>query len=333
MSKPDPDRNEPRVDLRQGALSAAPRPRVDAGPTVQKSIPPLAWAAIGLLGVIWGGSFLSNVVILRDMGVMTTVAMRVTLASLALWAYVLAVGLAVPRGLRVWVDFAVMGFLNVALPFTLIVYAQVHVPSGLASILNAATAIFGVLVAALVFADERLTGQKAIGVALGFAGVATVIGPQALTRFDPTSLAQLALIVSSVSYGFGGAWARARLTGHRPQVAAAGMLTMSAAMLIPLAIWGEGVPDFDYRAATWVAMAYLSLIATAGAFLMYYRVMPVVGAGNMSLVTLLVSPVAILIGAVVLNETLEPRAYFGFAALAAGLLVIDGRILRIFRRV
>ncbi len=300
---------------------------------MQKSIPPLAWAAIGLLGLIWGGSFLSNVILLRELGVLTTVAARVTLAALALWVYVGLARLPVPRGLRAWRDFAVMGFLNVALPFSLIVWAQVHVASGLASILNAATAIFGVLVAALVFADERLTGQKAAGVALGFAGVATVIGLDALTRFDPSSLAQLALITAAVSYGFGGAWARARLTGYRPQVAAAAMLTMSAVMMVPYALWVEGPPTLDYPAQTWAAMAYLSLFATAGAFLLYYRVMPVVGAGNMSLVTLLVSPVAIVLGAVFLGETLDPRAYLGFALLAAGLMVIDGRVLRVFRRV
>lgn len=334
MPSPDlPDEDGLPADLRQGALSAAPRPRVGQNGAVQKSIPPLAWAVIGLLAVIWGGSFLSNAFILRDLGVVTTVAARVTLAAAALWAYVLAVRLPVPVTWRAWGDFAVMGFLNVALPFTLIVFAQVHVPSGLASILNAATAIFGVLVAALVFADERLTGRKAIGVGLGFAGVATVIGPAALLRFDPTSLAQLALIASSLSYGFGGAWARARLTGYRPQVAAASMLTMAAAMLIPVALLQDGVPTLDYAATTWGALAYLSLIATAGAFLLYYRVMPVVGAGNMSLVTLLVSPVAIVLGAVVLGETLDPRAYLGFAALAAGLMVIDGRVLRLLRRV
>jgi drug/metabolite transporter (DMT)-like permease len=224
----------------------------------------LAWAGIGLLGLIWGGSFLSNVVLLREMGVLTTVAARVTLAAIALWAYVVAAGLSVPRGLRAWRDFAVMGLLNVAFPFTMIVWAQVHVPSGLASILNASTAIFGVLVAALVFADERLTGQKAAGVALGFTGVATVIGLEAVTRFDPTSLAQIALIASSLSYGFGGAWARARLTGYRPQVAAAAMLTMAALMMVPYAALVEGVPTMAYAVQTWAALAYLSLIATAG---------------------------------------------------------------------
>lgn len=334
MSQPEPGSDHGADDdLRQGALSAAPRPRLGSGRPVQKSIPPLAWAGIALLGLIWGGSFLSNVILLREIGVLTTVAARVLLASLALWVYVALAGLPVPGSLRAWRDFAVMGLFNVALPFSLIVFAQVHVASGLASILNAATAIFGVLVAALVFADERLTGQKAAGVALGFAGVATVIGPQALTRFDPTSLAQLALIVASISYGFGGAWARARLTGHKPQVAAAGMLTMAAVIMIPYALWVEGVPTFAYLAATWGAMAYLSLFATAGAFLMYYRIMPVVGAGNMSLVTLLVSPVAIVLGAVFLGETLDPRAYLGFALLAAGLMVIDGRVLQVFRRV
>ena len=318
--------------IRQGSLSGAPRPTRPSPPD-QKSIPPWAWGGIGLLGVIWGGSFLSNVLLLRELGVVTTVAGRVTFAAVALWIYVLLRGYPLPLSLRAWRDFTIMGFLNVALPFSLIVWAQQFVASGLASILNAATAITGVLVAAIFFADERLTARKMIGVALGFLGVAVAIGADALLNFDLSSKGQIALLCASLSYGFGGAWARSRLTGYRPEVAAAAMLTGAMALLIPYALVAEGIPPTQLTPTTWAAMAYLSLIATAGAFLLYYRTMPVVGAGNQSLVTLLVSPVAIVIGAVVLDETLAPRAYGGFALLALGLLVIDGRILARFKRV
>ena len=314
--------------IRQGSLSAAPRP---AAPE-QKSIPPLAWAGIAFLGIIWGGSFLSNALLLRELGVLTTVAERVTLAAFALWVYVIAARLPVPRSLTVWRDFTIMGVLNVALPFSLIVWAQQFVASGLASIINAGTAIFGVLIAAIVFADERLTARKATGVLLGFTGVATAIGLDALLAFDLSSKGQIALIGATISYGFGGAFARARLTSFKPEVAAAGMLTGSAALMVPYALIVEGAPPFAMSLTTWAAMAYLSLIATSGAFLLYYRTMPIVGAGNQSLVTLLVSPVAIVIGALVLDESLPTRAYAGFALLALGLLVIDGRILRLFKR-
>ncbi|NBR89218.1 MAG: DMT family transporter [Rhodobacteraceae bacterium] len=242
--------------IRQGSLSGAPRP---AAPE-QKSIPPLAWAGIGLLGLIWGGSFLSNALLLRELGVLTTVAERVTLAALALWVYVFAARLPVPRSLIAWRDFTIMGVLNVALPFSLIVWAQQFVASGLASIINAGTAIFGVLIAAIVFADERLTTRKATGVLLGFTGVATAIGLEALLAFDLSSKGQIALIGATISYGFGGAFARARLTGFKPEVAAAGMLTGSAALMVPYALIAEGAPPLAMSLTTWAALAYLGSI-------------------------------------------------------------------------
>lgn len=293
----------------------------------QKSISLQAWAELLLLGGIWGASFLSNAVILREMGFLSVVAFRVSGAALILWIYVLARRLVLPRDPWIWAGFALSGVLNTALPFALITWGQTHIPSGLASILNCSTAIFGVLIAALVFADERLTRRKLAGIALGFAGAITVIGPDAVTGLDLTALAQLALVGAAMCYAIGSAFNRARLSGLTPQVAAAGMLSGSTLFILPLAIWHDGLPSLDYAGQTWLAMVYLSVVATALAYLLYYRVLAMAGAGNVLLVTLLVAPVAILLGALVLDEALPLRAYAGFALLASGLVVIDGRIL------
>ena len=130
----------------------------------QKSISLQAWLLLLLLGGIWGASFLSNAVILREVGFASVVAFRVTGAAVILWVYVLLRRLALPRDPLIWASFVFAGVLNTALPFALITWGQTHIPSGLASILNCSTAIFGVLVAALVFADERLTRRKLAGV-------------------------------------------------------------------------------------------------------------------------------------------------------------------------
>ena len=297
----------------------------------QKSISLRAWAELLLLGGIWGASFLSNAVILREIGFLTVVAFRVAGAALILWLYVWLRGLPVPREARIWGAFALMGLLNNALPFMLITWGQQYIASGLTSILNASTAIFGVLVAALVFADERLTRAKLAGISLGFAGAAIVIGPDAIRGLDLTALAQLALIGSSLCYAIAGAFGRLRLSGLAPQVAAAGMLSGAALFMLPLAIWAEGMPRLAYSGLTWGAMTYLAVVATAAAYLLYYRVMAMAGAGNLLLVTLLVAPVAILLGAVFLDEALSLRAYAGFGLLALGLVVIDGRALRALR--
>jgi drug/metabolite transporter (DMT)-like permease len=295
--------------------------------TPQKSIPPRAWAELLLLATIWGGSFISNRLALNEVPVLTTVAFRVAGACILLWVYVRLRRLPVPRAPRIWLAFLVMGLLNNALPFTLITWGQLTIPSGLAAIVNASTAIFGVLVAALAFRDERLTARRLTGVLLGFAGVAVAIGLQALATLNLASLPQLALVAAAISYALAAVFARRMLGGLPPQVAAAGMLTGSSLLMLPTALWIDGPPVLTHGAQVWGALGYLAIIATAGAYLLYYRVLGMAGAGNLSLVTLLTAPVAIVMGALILNEALPLRAYAGFALIALGLLIIDGRLL------
>lgn len=295
--------------------------------TPQKTLSGRAWAELLLLALIWGGSFLSIRVALDQIGFVTVVAHRVFWAAMVLWAVVLLLRLPLPRSPRIWGAFLLMGLLNNVIPFSLMAWGQLHIETGLTSILNASTAIFGVLVAALVFSDERLSLRRAVGVGLGFAGVATAIGLDALARFDLRSLAQLAVLGGALSYAFAGAWARRTLSGLPPQVAAAGMLTGSALIMVPAAFWLEGVPGFDLAPRTLMAVVYYAVIATALAYLLYYRVLAMAGSGNLMLCTLLVAPVAIVLGALVLGEALRPQAYLGFALLALGLLILDGRVL------
>ncbi len=292
----------------------------------QKTLSGRAWAELLLLALIWGASFLSIRVALDEIGFVTVVAHRVVWAALVLWAVVLWRRLPLPHDPRVWAAFLVMGLLNNVLPFSLMAWGQLHIESGLTAILNAATAIFGVLVAAAVFADERLSMRRALGVSLGFLGVATAIGLDALARLDLRSLAQLAVLAGALSYALAGAWARATLGGLRPQVAAAGMLTASALVMLPAALWLEGLPRFDLAPRTLLAVGYYALAATALAYLLYYRVLAMAGSGNLLVCTLLIAPVAIVLGALVLGEALRPRAFLGFAILAVGLIVMDGRL-------
>lgn len=293
--------------------------------TAQKTMTTGAWVQMGLLACIWGGSFLSNRLAIDEAGVATVVALRVSGACAILWGYVLLRGLPVPRAPRLWAAFLIMGIVNNALPFSLITWGQLSIESGLAAILNASTAILGVLVAALAFRDERLTPAKALGVTVGFAGVVTVIGPASLRTFDVTSLAQLAVLAASLSYAISGAFARSVLGGLPPEVAAAGMLTGSSVVMLPAALIFDGLPEQAWSPAVWGGILYLAVVASALAYLIFYGLLRKVGAGNASLTTLLVAPVAILLGAVVLGEALPLRAYLGFALLALGLLIIDGR--------
>lgn len=293
---------------------------------LQKTLSPRAWAELGLLSLIWGGSFLSVHVALAEIGPLTAVAHRVGWASLILWGYVLVRRMALPRDLHVWAAFLGMGLLNNVIPFSLMAWGQLHIETGLTSILNAATAIFGVLAAAIFLADEQLSLRRLTGVCLGFLGVATAIGLSALADFNLRSLGQLAVLGGTISYALAGVWARKRLSGLTPQVAAMGMLTGSSLIMIPAAWWVEGPLTLSLSTQTWAAIAYYAIIATALAYLLYYRVLAMAGSGNLMLVTLTVAPVAIILGALVLGEALPLRAYAGFVILALGLLVISGKL-------
>ncbi len=294
--------------------------------TTQKSLSPRAWVDLLLLALLWGGSFLAIRIALDEVPVLTMVLHRTGWAALVLWGVVLALGLPLPRSGRTWVGFVVMGLLNNIIPFGLMGWGQLHIESGLTSILNAATAVFGVLIAAAVFPDERLTPRRLIGVALGFGGVILAIGLDSLLRFDLRSTAQLAVLAGAISYGLASSWARARLSDLPPLVAAAGMLTGSTLMLLPAVLLVDGVPSVNLAPATWAGIAYFALCSTALAYVLYYRIVASAGSGNLSLVTLLIPPIAIVLGALVRDETLHPSAFLGFALLALGLLVLNGTL-------
>lgn len=294
----------------------------------QTSVTPRIWAEMVLLALIWGASFLSIKVALTELPVLTLVALRVGLACAILWGYVLLRRLPLPRGARLWGAFLVMGLLNNVIPFALMSWGQQFIETGLTSIFNAGTAIFGVLVAAAIFPDEILTRRKAAGVALAFAGVCIAIGLDSVLSFDIRSLAQLAVIAGTISYAFAAAWARTTLTGLPPQVAAAGMLTGSTLVMIPLALTIDGWPSLPQHPETYAAIAWFAIAGTAFAYLLYYRVIAAAGSGNAMLVTLMIPPFAIVLGALVLGERLHPSAFAGLALLATGLLILDGRLFR-----
>ena len=291
--------------------------------STQKILTPRAWFELTLLGLIWGASFLSIRIALDEISVMTLVFHRVFWASLALWIYIWARRLPFPNSPRIWGAFLIMGLLNNVLPFSLMAWGQLYVETGLTSILNAATAIFGVLAAAMFFPDEGLSKYRLVGVLLGFVGVSVALGLRNFSTLNPSSLGQLAIVLGTVCYAGAAVWARKHLSALPPQIAAAGMLSASTLMMIPLMLVVDGMPSPSLTAETWLAIAYFAIIATAGAYLLYYRVLAQAGSGNLMLVTLVIPPVAIVLGALVRGETLSLNALSGFAILAIGLIILS----------
>jgi len=297
--------------------------------SIQKTMTASDWALLAILSIVWGGSFLFVGVAVRELPPLTIVALRVVTAASALLLTVRLMGVDLPRTRQVWFAFLGMSILNNVIPFTLIVWGQSHIASGLASILNATTPLFTVIVAHYLTEDERLTGQRFAGVIVGFAGVAVMIGAAAFASLDASILAQLAVLGAALSYGFSGVFGRRFKTmGIPPLATAAGQVTVSSAILLPAALivdrpWMLAVPS----TGAILSLAALGLVSTAFAYLIFFRLLARAGATNVGLVTFLIPVSAILLGVLVLGETLAMRHMAGMALIGAGLILIDGRLL------
>jgi drug/metabolite transporter (DMT)-like permease len=286
------------------------------------------WGLLVALSVLWGGSFFFVGVAVAELPTLSIVALRVALAAVALLLFMAASGIAIPSGAAAWRAFFGMGLLNNAVPFVLIVWGQAHIASGLASILNATTPLFTVIVAHWLTADEKLTPPRAAGVAIGFGGVVVMIGPAALQGLGADLLAQLACLAAALFYAFGGIYGRRfRRLGIAPLQTTFGQVAASSVLLVPLALladrpWMLPMPG----PATWAAMVGLAVVSTAFAYGLYFRILARAGATNVLLVTFLVPVSAILLGALILGERLQPRHFAGMALIGAGLAAIDGRL-------
>lgn len=289
---------------------------------------PTEWVLIAILSVLWGGSFLFVELALMALGPFTVVAVRVSLAALTLLVWLRIAGLTLPREPRAWLAFFVMGLLNNALPFSLITWGQGHIDAGLAAILNATTPFFTVLVAHALTSDERLSARKGFGIAIGFAGVVAMIGPEALGGLSGSILGQIAVVAASLSYAFAGVFGR-RFAAMPSAVAACGMLCGSSLVMIPTALALEGVPTALPPAGVLAALAALAVVSTAAGYLIYFRVLARAGATNLLLVTFLIPPSAVLMGWAVLDERLSGGQALGMAAILLGLAVLDGRLAKL----
>ena len=291
------------------------------------AIPPSAALMMAALATVWGGSFFLAEIALNHVPPLTITLHRVAWALPVLFLVIRLRGIAIPRSPRIWGAYLVMGALNNAIPFSLIFWGQTRIDSGLAAILNGTTAVFAAVVAGLVLADEPLTPRKIIGALFGLAGVAAVMGPGALAGLDPANLAQLAILGAALSYAFASVWGRAMLSGTPPEMNALGMLTGSTLLMLPLVLLTDGMPTLALPLGAWAALLALSTLSTALAYLLYFGILARAGAANLMLVTLMIPPVAVTLGAGVLGERLSPGAIAGFALIALGLIVTDGRAM------
>ena len=314
--------------LREAGVEAVPHTHAMIRSVMNRS----DWATLIALAVIWGSAFFCIHVAVHAVPPLTYVWLRVTIAAAALWAYL--AWRREPAGLprSVWGSMLLLALLNNVIPFILFGWGQTHIASGLASILNATTPIWGVIVAHVFTSDERMTPRKVAGVLLGFGGVALMIGPDLLGSIGNNVLAQLACVAAALLYALAGVWARRfKRQGVSPLSVTTGQLTAGALVMLPVALlfdrpWEQAFPPFSALGAIIV----LAVVCSAFAYILYFRLIDSAGATNALLVTLLVPPVAILLGALMLGEIIEARDFAGLGLIALGLAAIDGRLLSVF---
>ena len=290
------------------------------------------WIWLLSLSVLWGGSFFFAKVALADLQPLTVVFCRVAFAALALNLVLGLAGRSLFRAGTPWRSFAAMGLLNNLLPFGLIFWGQTQIASGLASILNATTPLFTLAVAHFITQDERISGIKLLALSLGLGGVTVLMGPSMLEAGQGIA-GQIACLGAALSYAFAGVYGRCfKSMGVAPLDAAAGQVTASAVLILPIMLiadrpWALTIPT----AGTWAALAGLSLLSTALAYVLYFRILAVAGPTNLLLVTFLIPVTAILLDTLVLDERLQPQQFAGMLLIGLALALLDGRIAR-FRR-
>lgn len=295
-----------------------------------------SWAMLLILSVLWGGSFFFTKIALVDLPPFTLVLLRVTIASVILWWVVLLRHIPIPQDPKFWGAIVIMGAFNNLVPFSLIVWGQTHIASGLAAILNATTPLFTIVIAHIATENEKLNLRKALGVLTGFGGVVIIIGlpgsdgiAQSATRSTSglAPLAPFAILLATFCYGCTGVFGK-RFGAMNPILTAAGMTSASSIMLIPLAAvidqpWALPVPSTD----TILAVFGIAALSTSLAYILYFAILKRAGASNLLLVTFLIPVSAILLGVGFLGESLLVQHIIGMGVIGVGLAVIDGRLI------
>ncbi|MFQ4141615.1 DMT family transporter [Chlorogloeopsis sp. ULAP02] len=284
------------------------------------------WILLITLSVLWGGSFFLIKIALRDLPPLTVVLCRVSLAAIVLTIFVFISRKRMPASLSLWREFLVMGALNNLIPFSLIVWGQTQINSSLAAILNATTPLFTILLAHFFTKDERLTPNRLVGVFLGLCGVIVLIGLDTLHGLSLNSLGQLAILGAACFYGCAGIYGR-RFKTLPATVTAAGMLTSTTVLVLPLVLLVDRPWILHLSTVTKLAVLGLSLFSTAIAYLIYFRILAVAGASNLLLVTFLIPVSALVLGIFVLGEQLPWTEFGGMVLIFASLAVIDGRLI------
>lgn len=280
-----------------------------------------------LLGAVWGASFLFIKISVAELPAETLVAVRLVIAATILIAVLYAGGQRLPTRPGTWAKLTFLGIIGLVFPYLLITWSEQSIPSGMAAILNATTPLFSVLLAYGWTREERLSGQKLLGVAVGFAGVVMAVGGASIWSSGSwTSLRpHLGVLLAACCYAVAGIYGRRAFHGVSPLIPATGQLIAGAVAITPVALMLHGVPAQLPSAHVIGAVLALAIFGTALAYVLLYWLMERIDATRTSMVTYLLPPFALVYGALFLSEPIHINAIGGLALVVAGILLANSR--------
>jgi drug/metabolite transporter (DMT)-like permease len=286
-------------------------------------------ALLGLLALSWGSSYLFIKIGVATLPPLSLVAGRLMVGLAVLAVVVVVTRTPLPRDRRTLGNLAVLGAVNIAIPFWLIGWAEQHIPSGLTGILQSTSPFFTLVLAATFIHDEHISRGRVTGIAIGFLGIfvlsahdladlGTAAGAQRL-------LAQLAVVLASLSYAVGNTFARRALREARPVVLATGQVGWALAIVVALAFLVDGGVTLPAVPEAAFAIGWLGAVGTGFAYVVFFRLLTRWGPTRASLVSYLLPVVAVILGVVVLGETVDAAFLAGAALIVAGIWVVNRR--------
>ncbi len=278
-----------------------------------------------LLAAMWGPSFLFIKVAVQEIPPLTMSAFRTMLGGGVLWFFLRMRRQRMPGRGPIWKHFAISGLFGQAIPFAMFAWGEIYIDSALASILNGTTPLFTIIIAHYFTEDDRLSRVKVFGSVVGFLGLAVIVTPELMKGVSVNLLGLIAVTIPSLCYGISIVYSRQTLRGLGPLVAPVGQLGMSALMLLPFALFFDQPYAMPLPStAAFTSLVALALLGTCLAFVVYFYLLERNRASHVSMVTYLVPIFGIILGVVVLKESLDSYAYLGCALILLGVMIVNG---------
>jgi drug/metabolite transporter (DMT)-like permease len=278
----------------------------------------LELALLLALATVWGASYTFIKIGVATIPPVTLIAARTLIAGCILLAIIRSRGLSLPRDPAVWRRFLIQACLNSVIPFTLIAWAEQTVDAGLATILNSTSPIFAFLLTVVMTRHEPVSARKLFGVAAGVCGICLIIGVQALDGLGRELWAQFAIVAATVCYAVAAIFGRS-FKGLDPIMPAAGSLLCGAAILVPISLFADRPWTLAPSPQSVAALLGLSVISTALAFVIYFRLVHTLGSVGTTAQAYLRVPIGVAIGVVFLGETLTSTAWVGLLCVIIGV--------------